>query len=359
MLTLLALGAVATVARPARADCVDGRPLNVGHRGTGPSEAGAPYAENTIPSLVAAGDEGATMVEIDVQLSADMVPVLMHDATVDVTTDGMGCVTELTLAELQMLDAGAGTAMEGMGVTVPTLEEVLAAVDLDLNVEIKNGGEGCAMFTDQEVATAILDVLANDPGERLQTVSSFEWGILDEVRALDPDIYIGAISVTSANAGVASDSGFDALNLIEGSVDETAVTSVHDLGLELNTWTVNDPARLTELFDLDVDAIITDDPPAVEAERAARCGGGDETSGGTEGDGSTGASETTGAPGGTGVGESTGGDPGDSTGSMAGGEDDGGEGCGCRTSASARDRRGWAGLLGLGLVLVRMRRRRR
>ena len=69
MLAVLALGPGA-----AQADCVDGRPINVGHRGAGNSSAENPYPENTIPSLLAAAEQGATMVEIDVQISADGVP---------------------------------------------------------------------------------------------------------------------------------------------------------------------------------------------------------------------------------------------------------------------------------------------
>jgi glycerophosphoryl diester phosphodiesterase len=82
-----------------------------GHRGLGPTRASGSFPENTIESIEAAIEAGATMVEFDVQLSADDVPVLMHDDTLDRTTTGRGCVSASTLAELRMLDAGVGTPL--------------------------------------------------------------------------------------------------------------------------------------------------------------------------------------------------------------------------------------------------------
>lgn len=333
--------------------------MNVGHAGNGNSSLTNPYPENTIPAMVAAGEEGATMVEFDVQLSADGIPVLMHDATVDLTTDGMGCVSELTLDELKQLDAGVGTPMEGMGVQIPTLEEVLEAVDLDLNVELKYGGSACPDPTYAEFATTVLDVLAADPTPRVQTISSFELGLLEEVRAQDGGIYIGFLVVTPFTAMVAVDAGFDALNLTNGAVDEAAVTMVRDAGLELNVWTVNDPTRIAELFAFDVDSIITDEPPEVEAVRAAQCPAEGDTGGSGE-DGSTGAlGDETGTPGGTageGSGSGSGGAASESDGSEATGALEGDEeGCACRASGSP----GTAGWLGSLVLLVVARRRRR
>ncbi|MEM7158449.1 MAG: glycerophosphodiester phosphodiesterase family protein [Myxococcota bacterium] len=344
------------VAVPAQADCADGRPVTMGHRGTGTSGGNA-YPENTIPSVLQAAKEGATAVEIDVQLSADGVPVLMHDAHVDGTTDGMGCVTELTVAELQMLDAGAGTPMAGAGVTVPTLAEVLAASPLDVNVEIKAGGEGCPVFSDEEVASAIVEVLADDPMTRHQAVSSFELGILEAVRDLDPDLYVGMLTVGSLTARVAVKAGFNALNIIDGGVDETSVAETRRAGLEVNAWTIDDPGRMHELFELDVDAIMTDEPDVMEMVRAERCDvGGDSGSTG----GSTGGADETGAPGGTASdGESStseAGSSGEASTTGAAMNDEGTDtGCGCRAQGFG----GWGsfGWAAWSVLLIGRRRR--
>lgn len=106
------------------------------HRG-----ASGTHPENTLPALVEAVRLGVAMIEIDVQLTADGVLVLMHDDTVDRTTDGTGRTTELSAAAVAALDAGAWKAPEFAGVRVPTLAEALAVLPRDrwLNVHIKGG----------------------------------------------------------------------------------------------------------------------------------------------------------------------------------------------------------------------------
>lgn len=346
----------------AHADCVDGRPFNVGHRGTGLSDAANPYPENTIPALQAGAQEGATMVEIDVRLSADGVPVIMHDAIVDNTTDGMGCVTALTLDELKLLDAGAGTPMEGQGVQIPTLEEVLDAVDLDMNIELKYGGEGCPDPSYEAIATAVLDVLVADPTPRLQTMSSFELGLLQELRAQDSAVYLGFLVVTPATIMVAIDADFDALNLIDGSVDETSVVAVHDAGLELNVWTVDAPLRIAELFELEVDSIITNEPQQVQAVRDAQCPSegdtGGSSSGGSSGEPADATGDETSLPGGT-DGDASVSASGEASGSEAtGGLDEDESGCACRVQRVSPAGAAWWAALGLvGLWHPRRRSR--
>ncbi len=339
----LSLSSVVWVPLEARADCIDGRPVTVGHRGSGNSTGDNPQPENTIPSLLAAAQQGATMVEIDVQLSADGVLVLMHDATVDRTTDGTGCTSELTTDELALLDAGVGTPAAGQGIGVPTLSEVLDAVDLDLNVEIKSGGDGCPVPDPAVVATALLDDLAGDTVDRLRTLSSFDLDVLMAVRDQDASIYIGLLTVTPASLQPAVDADFDALNLIEGSIDEATVIQLRDAGLEVNAWTVDAEPRIGELFGLEVDSIITNDVPLVEQVRAQQCPGTDDT-GASEGSGDL---DGTGSPGGT----ATGAMDGSATGTPAQDEQDGG--CACRATRGTAGWSWWALVPGL---FVRRRR---
>src|SRR5690554_4433742 len=95
--------------------------LIAGHRG---DRAEAP--ENTIPALQAALDSRMEFVETDIQLTADRVPVLLHDATVDRTTDGSGAIQDLTLEQVKALDAGSWYSSDYAGATVPTLAEFFA-----------------------------------------------------------------------------------------------------------------------------------------------------------------------------------------------------------------------------------------
>ena len=109
----------------------EGKMMVAGHRGDS-----ANYPENTMAAFRAAIAAGADMIETDVRLTRDGVPVLIHDRTVDRTTDGKGYVKDMTFAELRALNAGS-TALPQ---TVPTLEELLELLhssDVTLNLEVK------------------------------------------------------------------------------------------------------------------------------------------------------------------------------------------------------------------------------
>jgi len=98
--------------------------------------------ENTVPAFQAAAKLGAQMIEFDVWLTRDGQAVIMHDPTVNRTTDGHGKVADLTLAQVRTLDAGAKKGAEFKGVKVPTLEEALAVMPTNvwLNFHLKEGG---------------------------------------------------------------------------------------------------------------------------------------------------------------------------------------------------------------------------
>ena len=97
----------------------DSTVYNQGHRGTGANAPGNDYPENTIPSFIQGFAEGADMVELDTQLSQDEAVVVIHDATLNRTTDCTGSVRDLNLAEIQACDAGYGTPMAGQGFRCP------------------------------------------------------------------------------------------------------------------------------------------------------------------------------------------------------------------------------------------------
>ncbi len=254
--------------------------INCGHRGTGSNDADNPFPENTLPSFEQAELEGADMVELDVQRSADGALVVMHDDTVDRTTDGTGCVQDLTLTELQGLDAAVGTSLEGTGVTVPTLQEVLDAVTVDVNVEIKiNDTAACPASDRAALASDLAATLGADTGDRRVVVSSFDLDVLLELQALDPGRSVGYLSLLPSDASVAADEGLDALNVLGGLLNEQDVALIRDAGLDVNVWTVNDPADMERLFGYGVNMIITDEPDQLAATRQtyceAYCGGSD------------------------------------------------------------------------------------
>ena len=110
------------------------RPWVVAHRGYS-----ARYPENTASAFEAAIGAGADMIELDVCLTKDRIPVVIHDQTLERTTDGHGLVSEFTLSELKKLDAGSWFSPEFKGESIPTLEEILLQIrgKISVNIEIK------------------------------------------------------------------------------------------------------------------------------------------------------------------------------------------------------------------------------
>lgn len=243
-----------------------------GHRGTGVTGAANEFPENTLPSFEQAALEGADMVELDVQHSADGALVVVHDDTVDRTTDATGCVGDHTLAELQALDAAVGTPLAGQGVTVPTLAEVLAAVDLPVNVEIKvNEDADCPASDRPTLASDVVAAIQADTAAREIVVSSFDLDVLIEVRALDPGVSLGLLTLVPGDTADAVANDLDAVNLFGATYGQAELDVVLDAGLELNVWTINDPDRMAELLGMGVHMVITDEPDLMVQVRQTWC----------------------------------------------------------------------------------------
>lgn len=236
------------------------RILVFGHRG---AKAYAPM--NTIPSFELALEQGADGIELDVRLTRDGAMVIMHDERVDATTDGAGNVRDLTLAEIQSLDAGAWFSETFRGTRIPTLDEVFEAVGkrTRINVEIKAEsirGEGI----EAQVAQAIQrHGLANST-----IISSFNPITLRRFRYAMPEVPIGFL--------YAEDTPPFAPHLMIGLPHEaknphhTMINADYmkrrkSAGYRVNTWTVNDASRAVQLRDLGVDCIITDAPDVILA----------------------------------------------------------------------------------------------
>jgi glycerophosphoryl diester phosphodiesterase len=265
----LALASLACFAPPpaaAQCDCPAETVRIIGHRGAGSDDASEAFPENTVESARQAFTEGADMVEVDVQLTADGEVVLMHDDTVDRTTDGTGCVSALTAAEIAALDAD--------GVPVPTLEGFLAAVDGDVNVEIKlHEGDACPAQDPDALADAVVATLRAATGDREVLVSSFDLDVLRRVRSAAPSIPIGYLSSSAADVDVAAAEGFEAIHLLSAVANVRTVRRAHDAGLAVNVWTVDGEDDVRGVLDVGVDGVITDTVEAAVAARAGWCEG--------------------------------------------------------------------------------------
>lgn len=238
-----------------------GQTLVFGHRG---AKAYAPM--NTIPAYELAYDQGAVGIELDVHRSKDGHPVIVHDFTVDETTNGEGDVTQKTLAELKALDAGSWFSDEFTGVQIPTLDDVFETVGqkLLINVEIK--------FMVQETGTdgveqVVADCIRRHNMAERVIVSSFNPYTLKRFHEIMPDVMIGFLYVPNMpmnTISVMEDYPHEARHPYHEMIDEAYMTWAKEHHYYVNTWTVNDPQRAKELQHLGVNCIITDMPDIIQ-----------------------------------------------------------------------------------------------
>lgn len=239
----------------------DAFPIVVAHRG-----ASSTRPENTIPSFEEAIRLGAGMVEFDVRLSRDGVPVVIHDSAVDRTTDGTGLVHELTAAELSSLNAGT----EAVPTPVPTLAEVLRSVSgrVAIAVEVKNiPGEPAFEPTREPIVDAIHAELERQGFYGAVLVVSFNPSSIAASKLVAPDVPTGFLTtdlVAPREAlAFAASAGHDMV--LPGTraaipAGPSFVDEVHGAGLRLGTWTVDDPETVRMLLDRGFDAVASNDP---------------------------------------------------------------------------------------------------
>ena len=236
-------------------------PRVIGHRG-----ACGLAPENTVASFRKAAELGVKWVEFDVHLTADGIPVVIHDHTVNRTTTGRGKVAALTLRELQTLDAGSWFESHFKGERVPMLEEVVALLGklgLGAIVEIKPS-PGTAVAT----AEATVRLLMQRWPDHLPPpmVSSFEIEALERAHEVAPGIARALLveRVRSDWQHEVDRLGCSALHAEQSRLDARIVASVTRMHLPLFAYTVNDPARAAELFGWGVAAVFSDRPDLIE-----------------------------------------------------------------------------------------------
>lgn len=244
-------------------------PLVMAHRGG----AGL-WPENTLYAFAHATQMGVDVLEVDVHCTSDGVPVVIHDGTVDRTTNNRGRVNEMTLLQLKALDAAYGWSLDGgrtyplrgCGIAVPTLQEVFEAFSgMRFNIDIKQKQPSmvqsfCQMIRDYGMTKNVL-------------VASFEPEVLEEFRRDCGEVATSA-GPADIRAFLMMDAAqFDAahrLNIRALQVPEYAgnrcvltrnfVEAAHARDLEVHAWTINDESAMQRLIDVGVDGIITDYP---------------------------------------------------------------------------------------------------
>ncbi|MDR0285669.1 MAG: glycerophosphodiester phosphodiesterase [Propionibacteriaceae bacterium] len=217
--------------------------------------------ENTLAAFRLASDLGADGVELDVQLSKDGEVVVLHDETVDRTTNGTGWVKDLTLRELQALDASLGNETYP-GATIPTLDEVfdaLADSPLTINIEIKD-----SRVAYPGLAEKVLAMIDERDWEYRVTISSFNHMTLAHIRQIGSLVYTGVLfdDILFEPWNYAHQLWATALHPPLEYVDSVAnlLREAHNSLLEINVWTVNEVADIDRMLTRRVDGIITNYP---------------------------------------------------------------------------------------------------
>ncbi len=236
------------------------------HRG-----AGKQAPENTMAAMRVGAEFGYRMFEFDAKLSGEGTVFLLHDDTVDRTTDGHGRAAQMTLAELMRLDAGGWHSPEFAGEGIPTLARVakwLLANDYFANIEIKPC-PGRELETGAAVAHEA-DLLFRD-ADVAPLITSFSPRALQGARESAPDLPRGLLCDALAPDWVdrCEELGCDVIDPHYLALTEAIVDQAHDAGLRVATYTVNDPEFVAQLQDWGVDTVITDSVDLIDPTQQA------------------------------------------------------------------------------------------
>ena len=211
--------------------------------------------ENTLSAMSAAVEAGADFAELDVRLTRDGQVVLMHDRTVDRTTNGTGELWDFSLSELRALEAGSWFSEEFDGEPIPTLREVIrfARGRLKLNIEIKISREEPA------IAAAVVDIIRSEECGENCMVTSFSRETVEAVKRIAPEIRTGFIFGSDYPDDVFEGS-WDVLSCNHEVVDSMFVVRAKQSGKSVHVWTVDERVLMLRLIELGVDGIISNRP---------------------------------------------------------------------------------------------------
>ncbi len=239
-----------------------GVPRVIGHRG-----AAGHAPENTLASIRKAAALGACWVEFDIKLTRDGVPVLLHDAKVNRTTNARGVLSRLDLAQTRNFDAGSWFAPEFAGEGIPTLAEAIAllqSLGLGANIEMK-----ATRGRHRETAARSMPIIAeawSGNTERV-LVSSFNADCLTVAKDIAPDIRRGLLMRRRLPGWRDRAQRLECFSVHckDSMLTRRVTADMRRHPYHLYCFTVNDPARARELYDWGVESIITDYPDRILA----------------------------------------------------------------------------------------------
>jgi glycerophosphoryl diester phosphodiesterase len=231
-------------------------PLILAHRG-----ACSYTPENTLAAFRLAYEQGADGIELDAKLSVDKKVVVIHDQTVDRTTNGTGRVNDLSLSDLKGLDAGIHFSDRYRGERIPTLEEVLLEFGFKFLINI----ELTSYATPGDALPESTAELVRKTGVQKNIIfSSFHPWVLSRIRKLMPGVPAGLLTgegfLQWGNSAIGKWISPQLIHPFFLKATKNFIQKAHQRGQKVNTWTVDDPREILRLIQDGVDGIITDDP---------------------------------------------------------------------------------------------------
>ncbi|HYO28151.1 MAG TPA: glycerophosphodiester phosphodiesterase family protein, partial [Azonexus sp.] len=240
------------------------RPLLIGHRGYP-----AKFPENTLASFEGAVQAGCDMIELDVTLTKDRKVVVIHDDTLDRTTNGKGLVLEQTFEEIKRLDAGSWFAPRFSAERIPELSEVmkLTAGRCMLNIEIKESAFE-ADYPTNAIEHQVVKLVKTSGAINRVIISSFDKRILERIAAMDAPPAVAYISDHGADKSV-----LDMLLAMKAFswhprftvLTRNQVDMLHTAGLKVFPWTINTRAEAEKVLALGVDGLICNELRVMQA----------------------------------------------------------------------------------------------
>ncbi len=232
----------------------------IAHRG-----ASAYFPENTIPAFEAAIEMNADMIELDVLLSKDNVPVVFHDESLDQKTDGKGLVIDYTYEELSKFDAGSWFDSKFEGLRIPTLQEVLELTNGKILVNIEIKPEAVRENVDNGVVNHVLKLVEELSMQEQVVISSFDYRVVERVKKYDSKIKVALLYEREQSYGrspkkLVKDYAADAFNF---SVNELADNWVQELKVNkvpFFVYTINDEDLMESVLRKGARGIFTDKP---------------------------------------------------------------------------------------------------
>lgn len=236
--------------------------LNIAHRG-----ASGHAPENTMAAFDKAVEMEADFFELDVQMSKDGHLVVIHDTTVDRTTDGTGAVKDLTLAELKRLDAGSWFGPEFAGERIPTLEEVLDRYRGNIGILIEIKAPERYPGIEEKVADALKERNMDQPESGAVIVQSFGHETVENFRRILPTVPVGVLLSSADYPDGVTDEELAAfaeyaeyVNPNQSLVDEDLVRRIHAWNMKITPYTIRTAEEADRMIAAGVDGIITDFP---------------------------------------------------------------------------------------------------